>query len=80
MSKYELFLIAADQTKAMADQMSGAAMAMPPDPKAAFKSEWESLEVVQHQWTLRNVEAELLGLSSSAGATVSGSQSHIKAE
>ncbi len=45
----------------MADQMSGAAMAMPQDPKAAFKAEWESLEIVQHQWALRNVEAELLG-------------------
>ena len=33
----------------MADQMSGAAMAMPQDPKAAFKAEWESLEIVQHQ-------------------------------
>jgi len=54
---------AADNTKAMADQMSGAAMAMPPDPKAAFKAEWEALEVVQHQWSLRNVEAELLGTS-----------------
>lgn len=46
----------------MADQMSGAAMAMPPDPKAAFKSEWEALEIVQHQWALRNVESELLGI------------------
>merc|ERR1711955_46035 len=54
---------AADNTKAMADQMSGAAMAMPPDPKAAFKAEWEALEVVQHQWSLRNVGAELLGTS-----------------
>nr|CAG4645028.1 EOG090X0B72 [Leptodora kindtii] len=53
---------AADNTKAMADQMSGAAMAMPPDPKAAFKSEWEALEIVQHQWALRNVESELLGI------------------
>ena len=53
---------AADQTKAMADQMSGAAMAMPLDPKAAFKAEWEALEVVQHKWALRNVEAELLGV------------------
>ena len=48
----------------MADQMSGAAMAMPQDPKAAFKAEWESLEIVQHQWALRNVETELLGISS----------------
>nr|CAG4637264.1 EOG090X0B72 [Ceriodaphnia reticulata]SVE73126.1 EOG090X0B72 [Ceriodaphnia reticulata] len=57
---------AADQTKAMADQMSGAAMAMPQDPKAAFKAEWESLEIVQHQWALRNVEAELLGITAAA--------------
>jgi len=64
----------------MADQMSGAAMAMPPDPKAAFKQEWESLEVVQHQWALRNVEAELLGLSSAAVAGSNPQQSHIKAE
>ena len=28
---------AADQTRAMQDQMSGPAMAMPPDPKQAFK-------------------------------------------
>ena len=50
----------------MSDQMSGAAMAMPQDPKAAFKAEWESLlEIVQHhQWALRNVEAELLGTTS----------------
>ena len=48
----------------MADQMSGAAMAMPQDPKAAFKAEWKSLEIVQHQWALRNVEAELLGTTS----------------
>ena len=58
------FLSAADQTKAMADQMSSAAMAMPQDPKAAFKAEWESLEIVQHQWALRNVEEELLGTTS----------------
>lgn len=62
--KLNFFSSAADQTKAMADQMSGAASAMPPDPKAAFKAEWESLEVVQHQWALRNVEAELTGITS----------------
>ena len=48
----------------MADQMSGAAMAMPPDPKAAFKAEWEALEVVHHQWALSNAEAEIIGISS----------------
>lgn len=31
------FFLAADQTKVMQDQMSGAAMAMPPDPSKAFK-------------------------------------------
>nr|CAG4652073.1 EOG090X0B72 [Triops cancriformis] len=56
---------AADQSKAMQDQMSGAAMAMPQDPKAAFKAEWEALEVVDHQWALRNVENDLLGLTAS---------------
>ena len=44
--------------------MSGSAMAMPPDPEAVFKSEWESLEIVQHLWALRIVEAELLGITS----------------
>ena len=63
---YLYTLVAADQTKAMADQMSGAAMAMPQDPKAAFKAEWESLEIVQHQWALKNVEAELLGITATS--------------
>ncbi|XP_076369684.1 ER membrane protein complex subunit 3 [Tachypleus tridentatus] len=54
---------AADQTRAMQDQMSGAAMAMPPDPKQAFKAEWEALEICEHQWTLDNVENEVCGLS-----------------
>jgi len=40
--------------------MSGAAMAMPPDPKQAFKAEWEALEICDHQWILKNVENELL--------------------
>lgn len=52
---------AADQTQAMQDQMSGAAMAMPPDPKQAFKAEWEALELCDHQWALKNVEEELMG-------------------
>ncbi|XP_059474271.1 ER membrane protein complex subunit 3 [Neocloeon triangulifer] len=54
---------AADQAKHMQDQMSGAAMAMPQDPKAAFKAEWEALEICEHQWALSNVEAELVGNS-----------------
>lgn len=44
--------------------MSGAAMAMPLDPKAAFKSEWEALEICEHQWALNNIETEILGLTS----------------
>lgn len=40
----------------MQDQMSGAAMAMPPDPKVAFKAEWEALEIVDHQWIMSDVE------------------------
>ncbi|GFQ96538.1 ER membrane protein complex subunit 3 [Trichonephila clavata] len=51
---------AADQTRAMQDQMSGPAMAMPPDPKQAFKAEWEALEICDHQWILKNIEAELI--------------------
>ncbi|KAK8783020.1 ER membrane protein complex subunit 3 [Amblyomma americanum] len=52
---------AADQTRVMQDQMSGAALAMPPDPKQAFKAEWEALEICEHQWAMKNVEEELLG-------------------
>jgi hypothetical protein len=54
---------AADQAKHMQDQMSGAAMAMPQDPKAAFKAEWEALEICEHQWALSNVENELMGVT-----------------
>ncbi|KAK2704997.1 hypothetical protein QYM36_017147 [Artemia franciscana] len=53
---------AADQAKAMQDQMTGSAMAVPPDPKAAFKAEWEGLEVCDHQWALKNVAQELMNL------------------
>ncbi|XP_060516366.1 ER membrane protein complex subunit 3 [Cylas formicarius] len=52
---------AADQSRQMQDQMSGAAMAMPQDPKVAFKAEWEALEIVDHQWALVDVETKLLG-------------------
>lgn len=54
---------AADQSRMMQDQMSGAAMAMPPDPKQAFKAEWEALEICDHQWALKNIENELLEIS-----------------
>lgn len=44
----------------MEEQMSGAAMAMPQDPKAAFKAEWEALEIAEHKWALKDVESDLL--------------------
>lgn len=44
----------------MQDQVSGAAMAMPPDPKVAFKAEWEALEIIDHQWLLQDVENEII--------------------
>ncbi|XP_035692203.1 ER membrane protein complex subunit 3-like [Branchiostoma floridae] len=55
---------AADTSRVMQEQMSGAAMAMPPDPNKAFKAEWEALEVTDHQWALENVEDELIRGSS----------------
>jgi len=51
---------AADQARMMQDQMSGAAMSMPQDPKAAFKAEWEALEVAKHHWVLKHSEKSLL--------------------
>ncbi len=62
---------AADQTRVMQDQMSGAAMAMPTDPKQAFKAEWEALEICEHQWALKSVENELTGVSLSQDSTLS---------
>lgn len=50
---------AADQSRQFQDQMSGAAMAMPTDPKAAFKSEWEALEINEHHWLLAEIESDL---------------------
>ncbi|GAV03345.1 hypothetical protein RvY_13785 [Ramazzottius varieornatus] len=49
---------AADQTKFMEDQVnvSGA----PPDPRAAFKAEWEAMELYEHKYALRGIEEELL--------------------
>ena len=43
MVKTPSMFIAADQTKAMQEQMSGAGMMTPPDPMKAFKAEWEAL-------------------------------------
>jgi len=55
---------AADQSRVMQEQMSGAAMSMPTDPKAAFKSEWEALEVAKHKWILKGIEGKLASSSS----------------
>lgn len=52
---------AADQARHIQDQMSGAALAMPPDPKVAFKAEWEALEIIEHHWAVQDVENEILG-------------------
>ncbi|XP_029467785.1 ER membrane protein complex subunit 3-like [Rhinatrema bivittatum] len=51
---------AADQSRIMQDQMTGAGVIMPPDPNKAFKAEWEALEIVEHQWALEDVEEELM--------------------
>ncbi|CAH0547330.1 unnamed protein product [Brassicogethes aeneus] len=51
---------AADQSRQMQDQMSGAAMAMPPDPKVAFKAEWEALEIIDHQFGLTDAENDVV--------------------
>lgn len=42
----------------MQDQMSGAAMSMPPDPKQAFKAEWEALELVDHRFFLKDIKLD----------------------
>lgn len=55
---------AADQMRVMQEQMGPT---MPPDAKAAFKAEWEALEIIEHQWALKNVEAELANLKSADG-------------
>lgn len=65
---------AADQSKHMQEQMSGAAMAMPQDPKAAFKAEWEALEITEHRWALANVDSELIGSVGQATPQIEGSK------
>ena len=53
------FLKAADQTKMMQDQMSGAALSMPDDLNKAFKAEKDSLTLSEHKWVLENIEQSL---------------------
>lgn len=50
---------AADQTKMMQDQMSGAALSMPDDLNKAFKAESDSLMVTQHNWIVKSAEQTL---------------------
>lgn len=57
-SIFKCFL-AADQTSAMQEQMSGAAGSMPQDPKAAFKAEWEALEITEYENVLQNVDSHV---------------------
>ena len=52
---------AADQTKGMQEQFSGAGMAGPQDPQKAFKAEWEALEISSHHWALQGVEEDISG-------------------
>uniref|UniRef100_A0A8C0QXP8 ER membrane protein complex subunit 3 n=1 Tax=Canis lupus dingo TaxID=286419 RepID=A0A8C0QXP8_CANLU len=54
------YIVAADQSRMMQEQMTGAAMAMPADTNKAFKTEWEALELTDHQWALDDVEEELM--------------------
>ena len=56
-----LTFLAADQTQSMQDQMSlNAAGQMPQDPKAAFKNEWEALEITEYKNALQNACDDLL--------------------
>ena len=68
-----LLFLAADQTRMMQDQMSGAAMSVGQDPTKAFKAEWEALQICDHQWALDGVENDVCGAASVSPETV-----HIK--
>ena len=46
----------------MQEQMTMQAGGMQQDPKAAFKAEWEALEVTEHQWALKNVEQDMMAI------------------
>ncbi|KAL7063921.1 hypothetical protein AAHC03_05449 [Spirometra sp. Aus1] len=50
---------AADQTTMMQEQVMAPTQA-PPDMQKAFKSEWEAVEVVEHNWALKCCEKKLL--------------------
>lgn len=56
-----LCILAADQSRMMQEQMSMQAGGMQnQDSKAAFKAEWEALEVTEHHFALKNVEQEMM--------------------
>ena len=46
----------------MQEQMAMQAGQSPQDPKAAFKAEWEALEVTDHSWALRNAEQDMISV------------------
>lgn len=52
----------ADQSRMMQEQMTMQAGGMQADPKAAFKAEWEALEVTEHQWALKNAEQDMMAI------------------
>lgn len=60
-----IIVLAADQSKQVQDQMSGATMVMPTDPKVAFKAEREALEIVDYQWALNEIESSIVDNSNS---------------
>ncbi|KAE8581988.1 hypothetical protein XENTR_v10019896 [Xenopus tropicalis] len=51
---------AADQSRIMQDQMTGAALSVPPDTNKAFKAEWEAMEISEHHWALEAIEEDLI--------------------
>merc|ERR1712227_134151 len=53
---------AADQSRMMQEQMTSGGGGMQQDPKAAFKAEWEALEVTEHQWALKNAEQDMMSI------------------
>ncbi|XP_041425113.1 ER membrane protein complex subunit 3-like [Xenopus laevis] len=62
-SMYTLLLAqdnAADQSRIMQDQMTGAALSVPPDTNKAFKAEWEAMEITEHHWALETIEEDLI--------------------
>lgn len=56
------YVIAADQSRMMQEQMSMQAGGMQQDTKGAFKAEWEALEVTEHSWALKNAEQDMISI------------------